>query len=142
MRWPAVLGWGFGIWLAAGVETAGGQGMPGPLLIVALAAGLWSGTTAGIVVGFCIGLCEAAWCGQHLFLLTAAGMVCGAAASAVPRWFSHRHLLVALLTAFCFSCLLSLPWLAWSSQGLGTLLRRGTRNARVVIVSRPPESVT
>lgn len=131
--WLSLLGWIAGLWVAAGVEAAWGGGMPGPLLLVALAAGLWAGPVAGVLVGAGAGLCDAALFGHNLLLTGAVGMACGGGASLVAKWFARRNLLVALLTAACFT-LLSMPLLTWSSfyhpaNLMWAVLRRACENA-------------
>ena len=103
-----------GLWVAAGAEAAWGGGMPGPLLLVALAAGLWSGPRAGLLAGTAAGVCDAALFGQNLLVYGVLGMASGGGASLLTRWLSRHHLLVAVLCALVVSVLLSLL-LGWSS---------------------------
>jgi len=105
MSW---LGWIAGVWVAAGVEAAWGGGMPGPLLLVALAAGLWSGARVGLIVGAVAGLCDAALFGGNVLLLGVLGTACGGGAGLLTLWCSRRHLLVGLFTALIVSFLVGL----------------------------------
>lgn len=107
MRLSSVLSWGCGIWVAAGVEAAFGGGMPGPLLLTALAAGLWAGGEMGLLVGVGAGLCGAALCGQQVILWVALCALAGMGASILTRWFSRRHLLVGVFTAVSISLVLT-----------------------------------
>jgi hypothetical protein len=82
------------------------------MLLVALAAGLWSGPRAGMLLGAGVGMCDAALFGGNFSLLVLIGLACGGLASVVTRWLSRRHLLVGLLTALAASVLIRLL-LAW-----------------------------
>jgi len=112
MTWFSALAWIAGLWLAAGVEAAWGGGMPGPLLLVALAAGLWSGPRVGVLVGAGAGLCDAALFGGNILFLGLLGMACGGVAGMLTHWLSRRHLLVGLFTALVISFLVGflLSW--------------------------------
>jgi hypothetical protein len=112
MWWRAILGWGIGLWLAAGCEAGFGIGFPGPLLLVALAAGLASGPTTGAVVGLFAGLCGAALAGSGHIGLCAAGAGAGALMGVASSWVSRRNpawaLLAAGVASLCFALLLGL----------------------------------
>lgn len=112
MRWQVVTGWIAALWLATGVEGALGTGMPGPLFMMALAAGLSTGLAAGLLVGLLAGLCESAVSGHPLLPATLACMGAGAFASLLPRWFSPRNILIgavaALLTSTLYAGVLAL----------------------------------
>jgi len=112
MTWFTILAWIAALWLAAGIEAAWGGGMPGPLLLVALAAGLWSGPRAGLAIGAAAGLCDAALFGGSVFSLGLLGMACGGAAGLLTPWLSRQHLLVGLFAALVISFLVGLP-LGW-----------------------------
>jgi hypothetical protein len=133
MSWLSALAWVAGLWLAAGVEAAWGGGMPGPLLLVALAAGLWSGARAGLLVGAGAGLCDAALFGGNVVLLGFLGMVSGGAAGVLTPWFSRQHLLVGLLTAlavtFFVGLLLGWPQHHHFADSVLAALARGGENA-------------
>ena len=107
MRFTTVLAWGGGIWAAAGVEAARGGGVPGPLLLLGVAAGLWGGPTAGLIVGALAGWCSAALCGRDRWLLTLLSMGAGLLASAVPLWAARRNVLVGVLTALLCTLLVA-----------------------------------
>jgi hypothetical protein len=79
--------------------------VPGPLLLLGVAAGLWAGPAAGLIVGALAGWCSAALCGRDLWTLTLLSMAAGALASAVPLWAARRHVLVGVLTAVVCSLL-------------------------------------
>lgn len=132
MRLWEPLAWIAGLWLAAGAEAAWGGGMPGPLLLIALTAGLCAGTRAGLLVGVGAGLCDAALCGRDLIPLALLGMLCGGVAGLLPRWFSSRHLLVGMGTAFVMSLGVSLTWAIGagnpSPAALLAVLQRGGVN--------------
>jgi len=128
----AVLGWISGLWVAAGLEAAWGGGMPGPLLLVALVAGLWSGPQTGMLVGTAAGLCDAALFGQPLLLCGLIGLGAGAGAGLLTQSFSRRHLLLASMSALVASLLSSLL-LGWSAyhypeEAAVAALRRGGEN--------------
>lgn len=82
--------------------------MPGPLLLLALLAGLWSGIGAGMLVGAGAGLCDAALSGHWLVAFMLIGMVCGAGAGVMSDWVAHRHPLVGVTVAVVTSFLLCL----------------------------------
>jgi|GEM_PF-1956171 len=103
MTWFSALAWIAGLWLAAGIEAAWGGGMPGPLLLVALAAGLWAGTRTGLLMGAAAGMCGAALFGGNVFFLGLLGMACGGAAGLLTPWLSRHHLLVGLFAALAVS---------------------------------------
>jgi len=103
MRFTAMLAWAGGIWVAAGVEAARGGGAPGPLFLLAVAAGLWAGLPAGLVTGALVGLCSATLCGRDLCWFIILGMAAGGLASILPTWMSNRHLLVGILSAAVIS---------------------------------------
>ena len=105
MTWISALAWVAALWLAAGLEAAWGGGMPGPMLLVALAAGLWSGPRAGMVVGAGAGICDAVLFGENFLLLGFIGMAGGGAAGLLAPWLSKRHLLVGLAAALVISFL-------------------------------------
>ncbi len=131
MRWGAVLGWGLGLWVAAGCEAAWGGTYPGPLFLLALAAGLAAGPAAGLGVGFAAGLCTAILCGRDLFPLVLCGMISGGLAGIVPRWFSARNILIGIGVAFLASTLVSLGWLLPWRLPAGTLLLHAVRHGGV-----------
>ena len=108
--WWRVVGWTAGVWVAAGVQAACGGGMPGPLLLLALMAGLWSGIGAGMLVGLGAGLCDAALSGHALIPLAFLGMACGAGAGALSGWVAHRHPLVSAMAAVVTSLLICLTF--------------------------------
>jgi len=108
MTWISALAWIAGLWLAAGIEAAWGGGMPGPLLLVALAAGLWSGPRVGLLVGAGAGVCDAVLFGGNFMAAGFIGMACGGAAGLLTPWLSKRHLLVGLATALVCSFLVGL----------------------------------
>ncbi|MHB9107290.1 MAG: hypothetical protein ACYDCO_09585 [Armatimonadota bacterium] len=108
MTWISALAWIAGLWLAAGIEAAWGGGMPGPLLLVALAAGLWSGPRAGMIIGAGAGVCDAVLFGGNFMLLGFIGSAGGGAAGLLTPWLSKRHLLVGLAAALVFSFLIGL----------------------------------
>jgi hypothetical protein len=114
MSWRAGVGWGLGLWLVAGGEAAVGGGFPGPLLLLALAAGLSGGPTLGAVVGACAGFLGGVLAGGGHFALAATGAAAGALAGAAAPWISRRNpiwaLLAAALVSFLISLLLCLLW--------------------------------
>ncbi|MHB9134652.1 MAG: hypothetical protein ACYDBB_26560 [Armatimonadota bacterium] len=123
MRVLPILGWAGGIWVAAGVDFAFGNGLPGPLLLIALAAGLWSGTVAGLLVGCAAGLCAAAMTGHGAVLATFFCASGGALASLLPRWYSRRHLLIAMVLAGLVTGIITLLLGLVAHQPLSQLLR-------------------
>lgn len=108
MRFSSLSAWCVGIWLAAGVQLAAGGGMPGPVFLVAIAAGVWAGLPTGLVVGTLAGLCEALLGQQDFISLAMLTMLSGAAAGLLTRWFARTHLLVGMLAALLTSCIVTL----------------------------------
>ena len=119
--------------IAAALEAACGGGMPGPLLLLALAAGLAGGLQYGLLIGAAAGLCSSLLTGAYLPVFVVVGMLTGAAASIIPRYFSRRNLLIAVGAAGCCSLLICLLWGAWFHLSLQSALlfacRRGLCNA-------------
>ncbi|HEY3375878.1 MAG TPA: hypothetical protein VGL77_00150 [Armatimonadota bacterium] len=99
----AFLIWGCGLWLVAGLESALGSGFPGPLLLLAIAAGLSAGRIPGLSIGIAIGFCSAAISGLPLLPLVCIGVFTGLLASYVHRFCSPRHLVVAACCALLFT---------------------------------------
>lgn len=107
--------------------------MPGPMLLVALAVGLWSGPRAGTVVGAGAGICDAALFDENCMLLGFIGMACGGAAGLLTPWLSRRHLLVgmaaALVISFLAGLLLRWPHHRQLTDAVLAALGRGGENA-------------
>lgn len=127
------LGWVIGLWVAAGVEAAWHGGLPGPMLLVALAAGLLVSPTAGMILGVLAGVGETALFGGPVLLNGTLGLLCGLAGGVIARWCAPRNLFVgvgaALLLSFPATLLVS-----WSSYSLLSdaalmALRRSGENA-------------
>ena len=110
MRWYAVLGWMAGLWVAAGVQAAWGGGMPGPVLLLAVMAGLWAGPVAGMLAGAGAGMCDAVLSGQALGMPAVAGLLCGAGAGLLATWCARRHPLIAVGAAIIVSVPLCLVY--------------------------------
>ena len=89
--------------MVAGVEATLGIGAPGPLLMLALVAGIWAGPVSGALVGAYAGLCDALLIGHSIAPLMLIGMLSGLGASLLPRWFSRHHLIVNMLAAITAS---------------------------------------
>jgi len=80
-----------------------GWGMPGPVFLVAIAAGLWAGPMTGLLIGVIAGLTNAIFGSQTFVVTTLITMACATASGYIARWLARRHLLVGLLTAFATS---------------------------------------
>lgn len=121
--------WLMGVWLAAGAETACGWGMPGPVFLVAIAAGLWAGPWTGACIGAAAGLADAIL-GSQTFAATAVLTIgCATAAGLLARWLARRHLLVGLLAAFASSLLAGVLLAALTGQPAPALLRSAAARA-------------
>jgi len=127
------LAWVAGVWLAAGAEAAWSGGMPGPMLLVAVAAGLLVGPAAGMLLGVLAGISEAALFGGSILLQGLLGLGCGGCASLIARWCAPRHLLVAAATAavLSFPAALLAGWPHYHQPAAVALaaLRRSGENA-------------
>ncbi len=82
-----------------------GHGVPGPVFLMAVAAGLWAGPVFGLFIGTVAGLVDAILGSQAFIPITLLTMLCATAAGFLPRWVSRRHLLIGLLAAFVSSFL-------------------------------------
>lgn len=133
ISWRAVIGWGCGLWLATGIEAVIGHGVPGPVFLFALAAGLSSGAFAGAIVGGCAGLCDSVLQGTHSDLYLPLYAIAGIAAHYVGTYFARRHLLIAMLLAGLGSLCLVLLFGLSARMEFGTLslamLMRGIENS-------------
>jgi hypothetical protein len=131
--WQAVIGWIATLWLAAGIEGALGRGMPGPVFLVALAAGLSAGPRAAMLIAAGAGLCASAVSGIPLLPVTLGCLVVASSASLLARWFSTRNLLVCATAAFVTSALAALLFALSAHQSLAQAgefaIRRGGENA-------------
>ncbi len=114
--------WLIGLWLAAGAETASGWGMPGPVFLVAVAAGLWAGPTAGLLMGTIAGLTDAILGGQTFMATALLTIACATATGFLGRWLARRHLLVGLFAAFATSLLAGVILALLAGQSASALL--------------------
>ncbi len=152
MRWLPIVAWVGSLWVAAGVEAVFGDGMPGPLLLVAIAAGIWTGVTGGLVTGAAAGLLGGVISGHGLCWHIAIGMAVGAAASALPRWLAREHLVIAIVGAIIASSLITLVLSLKQGFPMGDALlfalRRSGQNALwmipiygIVLIVSPRETM-
>lgn len=116
--WP-ILGWGLGVWLAAGAEAAAGGGAPGPLWLVALAAGLRCGASTGMAVGCAAGASGAALAGTGVLVTIPLGMVGAWGVSLLPRWLSAQNLLIGMLAAAILTLPVAFTLLVAAHQPVG-----------------------
>ena len=122
MRFALLPIWLIGLWLAAGAEAACGRGVPGPLFLVAVAAGLCAGPLAGLLIGMIAGLADAILGSQSFIATVLLTMTCATATGFLSHWFARRHLLVAVFAAFANSLLAGAILAVLAGQSASTLL--------------------
>ncbi len=88
-----------------------GRGVPGPVFLVAVAAGLWAGPLTGLLIGTAAGLTDAMLGSQTFIATPLLCMACATATGLLSRWLARRHLLVGVFAA-CVTSLLAAGALA------------------------------